>query len=257
MSESTGNAEIAPEVATTPAPANRYIPAEKCVLSMVVATGLDRAIGERGTMPWYLPADLKHFKAQTYDSCVIMGRRTFESIGKPLPNRRNIVITSSKALAERNDIETVGSLKEAIALASDVAAAKEALKRDEVSDANVIVYDKIVILGGAAVFEEALEQIDILVLTEIRASFPHADTFFPDFKMLGIFRLASSEPKIAGSRAYFLCKAEQPSGFAQEIPELDSDAVVVDENGALIPEGEEHLGLSYRFLTYENINRMG
>lgn len=255
MSESTGNADNAVQAEVkAPAPVNRYVPAEKCTLSMVVATGLDRAIGERGTMPWYLPADLKHFKAQTIDSCIIMGRRTFESIGRPLPNRRNIVITSSVALGARKDIEVANSLKAAIKLASDIKASKEVIKNSDDADAKVNEYNKIVIIGGAGVFEEALELVDTLVLTEIRASFPHADTHFPDFKMLGIFRLASSEPKVAGNRAYFFCNAEQPAGFAQEIPELDSDEVIVTESGEILSENPVGQGLAYRYLVYENIN---
>lgn len=255
MSESTGSADSAVQAEVkAPASVNRYIPAEKCTLSMVVATGLDRAIGERGTMPWYLPADLKHFKAQTIDSCVIMGRRTFESIGRPLPNRRNIVITSSVALGARKDIEVASNLKEAIKLASDIKAAKEVIKNSDDAEAKVIEYNKIVLIGGAAVFEEALDMVDTLVLTEIRASFPHADTHFPDFKMSGIFRLVSSEPKIAGNRAYFFCDAEQPAGFAQEIPELDSDEVIVTESGEILSENPVGHGLAYRYLVYENIN---
>ena len=83
-------------------------------IQLVVACGRDRAIGERGTMPWYLPADLKHFKSTTAHTCLIMGRKTFESIGRALPLRRNIVVSSDQSLAHTHpNIEVATSFEAA------------------------------------------------------------------------------------------------------------------------------------------------
>lgn len=236
-------------------PANAFLPERECKVTMVVAMGLDRAIGERGTMPWYLPDDLKHFKAQTINSCVIMGRRTFESIGRPLPSRRNIVITSSQSLAERSDIEVAPSLEAALELAKDYHHAKDIMHELEAKsdNVNVIKYDKIVIIGGAGLFEAGLEIADSLIITEIRARFPHADTFFPDFKQVGCYRLVSIAPRVTDYRAFYYCEAKQPLGFAQEVADLDQEDLLVNAENAMLDLSKIGEGLSYRHLTYERI----
>ena len=233
----------------------RFLPAKDCTLSMVVAMGLDRAIGERGTMPWYLPADLKHFKQVTLQSCVIMGRRTFESIGRPLPMRRNIVITSSAQLKERNDIEVASSLEEALSMAKDKVKAAEHYDYLN-SDVPVVdcEYNKIFIIGGAALFEEGLKVVNELIITKIRASFPCADTHFPDFNQYGYFILQEQKPFVNDYKAFYFCKAEQPSGFAQEIPEFDEEELLVDEQDNLMKVDNIHNGLAFSYLTYERIS---
>ncbi len=226
-----------------------YVPAEHCKISMVVAMGLDRAIGERGSMPWYLPADLKHFKAATLDSCVIMGRKTFESIGRPLPQRRNIVVSSSAELAARPDLEVVASLEDALALAQDRISS---LVHKSANHDEICTYEQVAIIGGARLFEEGLEVAQELNITEIRATFPHADTFFPAFEQLGLFMRESCQPPLRGeSRSYYYCAASQPSGFAQDIPGFDDNELVVDENQhELVIDELPKEGLAYRHLTY-------
>lgn len=128
------------------------------VISLIVAMDEDRVIGREGGMPWHLPADLKHFKQTTTGKPVIMGRRTFESIGKPLPERRNIVLSRGGFRAE--GVETAGSLDEALELT-----------RDE---------GEVMIIGGADVFELALPKADRLYLTRIHGHF-EGDTHFPPF----------------------------------------------------------------------------
>ena len=129
-----------------------YVPAEHCKISLVVAMGLDRAIGERGAMPWYLPADLKHFKEATTDGCVIMGRKTCESIGKALPKRRNIVVSAT--LEAQAGIEVVPSLSAALELAQDriTPLVQKSAAHDE-----VCTYEHIAIIGGARLFEVGFE----------------------------------------------------------------------------------------------------
>jgi len=128
------------------------------ILSLIVAMDEDRTIGREGGMPWHLPADLKHFKRTTLGKPVIMGRRTYESIGKPLPERRNIVLSRGGFQAE--GVETAYSLE-------------EALEMTETAEETMII-------GGADVFERALPKADRIYLTRIHGHF-EGDTHFPPF----------------------------------------------------------------------------
>lgn len=120
--------------------------------------GLNREIGVDNQLPWHLPKDLKHFKEITSGHPIIMGRKTYESIGKPLPNRTNIVISRKKDWFEEG-ILIVGSIKEAI---------KFGQKIDE----------DIFIIGGGNIFEQTMDIADKLEVTEIKTNI-EADTFFP------------------------------------------------------------------------------
>jgi dihydrofolate reductase len=128
--------------------------------AIVVAVAHDNVIGKSNSLPWYLPADLRHFKEVTTDGTVIMGRKTYESIverlGKALPNRRNIVVTRSEHSAP--DAEFVNSIEKALQLAAD----------DE----------DVFIIGGAQIYEQALPLADTIYLTEVDADID-GDTFFP------------------------------------------------------------------------------
>ena len=128
------------------------------ILSIIVAMSENRVIGRDNRLPWHLPADLKRFKQLTTGHTVIMGRKTHESIGKPLPQRRNIIVTRN-ATYRAEGAETASSLDSAIALA----------KHDE----------EIFIIGGAEIFREALRGADRLHLTLIHASI-EGDVFFPE-----------------------------------------------------------------------------
>ncbi|MFD2705441.1 dihydrofolate reductase [Salibacterium lacus] len=129
------------------------------MISFVAAMDEHRLIGADGSMPWHLPNDLKHFKQVTYGGPVIMGRKTFESIGKALPGRRNIVVTSNPAL-DAPDCELVHSIEEVKAL--DEEDPKEEL----------------FVIGGEALFEELLPQASRMHLTMIHDHF-NGDTYFP------------------------------------------------------------------------------
>ncbi|KMQ70190.1 dihydrofolate reductase [Chryseobacterium koreense] len=128
------------------------------MITLVVAMGLNREIGIDNQLPWHLPKDLKHFKEITSNHPIIMGRKTYESIGKPLPNRTNIVVSRKKDWFEEG-ILIVGSLKEAL---------KFAQKIDE----------DIFIIGGGNIFEQTMDIADQLEVTEIKTTID-ADTFFP------------------------------------------------------------------------------
>lgn len=128
------------------------------MITIVVAMAENRGIGLTNQMPWHLPADLKHFKKITSGHPIIMGRKTFESVGRPLPNRTNIVISRRKDWFQ-DGILIVGTLKEAI---------KFAKKID----------DDIYIIGGGNVYEQTIELADRLEVTLIKTDL-EADTFFP------------------------------------------------------------------------------
>ncbi|MDB5761501.1 MAG: dihydrofolate reductase [Herminiimonas sp.] len=125
-------------------------------LTIIVATDSQRGIGIDNTLPWRLPEDLAHFKRTTSGHPIIMGRKTFDSIGRPLPNRRNIVVTRNPGW-RHDGVDTATSLEAAAALAGDGEA---------------------FIIGGAQIYAEALPHVSRLVITEIGKTFD-CDTFFP------------------------------------------------------------------------------
>lgn len=129
------------------------------IRSLVVAMARNRVIGRDNQLPWRLPAELAHFKRVTMGKPVIMGRRTWESIGKPLPGRLNIVVTA-RAGYEAPGCTVVNSLAEAWKAAGDA--------------------DEACVIGGTSLFEEVLPSADVLHLTEVEADVP-GDTYFPAF----------------------------------------------------------------------------
>lgn len=133
-------------------------------LVLVVARARNGVIGKDGAMPWHIPADLKRFKRMTVGKPVIMGRKTFESIGKPLPGRHNIVLTRDPAWRAK-DVTVVPNLAEGIA-----AAGLDPRTRAEA----------IMVIGGAQIYAEALPSATRIELTEIEAA-PDGDTRFPVF----------------------------------------------------------------------------
>lgn len=127
--------------------------------AIVVAYDQNRGIGAENDLLWMrdLPADLAHFKKLTTGKSIIMGRKTFESIGsKPLPNRQNIVLSRTPTGVEK--VITAGSLQAAYAMAQF----------------------PIFVIGGESVFREALSTINIIYATEVDAEFPQATVFFPE-----------------------------------------------------------------------------
>lgn len=129
------------------------------MISLIVAHDRNRVIGYKNGMPWHLPGDLQYFKATTMGKPVLMGRKTFESIGRPLPGRRNIVITRN-ASYQAEGIEVVGSLDEALSLVSEV--------------------PEVMIIGGEQIFTQSLPIADRLYITLIDETF-EGDTYFPSY----------------------------------------------------------------------------
>ncbi len=127
------------------------------MVKIIAAIGKNRELGAKNSLLWHIPEDMKFFRETTRGSAVIMGRLTFESIGRPLPNRRNIVLTRKKTTPD--GVETASSLEDAISLCG--------------GDCFVI--------GGVSVYAEALKYAGELILTEIYSSYPEADVYFPAF----------------------------------------------------------------------------
>ena len=149
-------------------------------LVLVAAVAQNGVIGRDGGMPWHLPGDLRHFKRTTFGKPVIMGRRSFDSIGrKPLPGRANIVLTRDKNF--RADGVTVATtLDEALQ-----AAAREAAKLNA---------EEIAVIGGSTLYEAALPRADRLYLTEVHAS-PDGDVYFPAFDRAAWTEISRDGPK--------------------------------------------------------------
>jgi len=128
------------------------------LVSIIVATDERGAIGRDGGLPWRLPDDLKRFKALTMGKPIVMGRKTWDSIGKPLPGRHNIVITRQSGFAVPG-ATVVASLDDALLAAGDV--------------------PEVCIIGGAEIYRLALPRADLIYLTRVQAVVD-ADTYFPE-----------------------------------------------------------------------------
>lgn len=127
---------------------------------IIVAMGENRVIGKDGKIPWRLSADLRRFKELTMDHPVIMGRKTYESLGKPLPGRENIILSRDEKFKPKGCV-VLRFLAEALKLASSIDG------------------EKIFIMGGGQVYEDALFFADEIYLTLVKASF-EGDVFFPE-----------------------------------------------------------------------------
>lgn len=133
------------------------------VLSLIAAVALNGVIGRDGDMPWTLPTDLRRFKAVTMGKPVVMGRRTFESIGRPLPGRLNIVVTRDRGWSAAG-VEVRHDLASALGRAGEAAAADGA--------------GEVFVIGGGALYAEAIGRASRLYVTHVEAA-PEGDTLFP------------------------------------------------------------------------------
>ena len=130
------------------------------IISLIVSMGRNRVIGRNNKIPWYLPADLKRFKQLTTGKPIIMGRKTFESIGRPLPNRTNIIVTHDANYKAEGCIV--------------VHSVEEALKAAEGSE-------EIMVIGGSKIYEQFFPISNKIYLTVIDEDFD-GDTLFPEYK---------------------------------------------------------------------------
>jgi dihydrofolate reductase len=125
------------------------------MISLIVAYARNQVIGKEGVMPWHLPADLKHVKELTTGKTIVMGRKTFESLGRPLPNRRNVVLTRNRDF-QPDGVDVVHTKEEVLALGD------------------------VIIFGGADIYKQFLDVVDRLYITKIDLEV-EGDTFFPEW----------------------------------------------------------------------------
>jgi dihydrofolate reductase len=146
-------------------------------VSLVVAASTNNVIGRDGELPWHLPDDLRHFKRITTGKPVIMGRKTFESIGRPLPDRQNIVMTRDPDYAAEG-CDVVASVAEAMDVAGDA--------------------DEVMVIGGGQVYRDFLPRADRIYMTRVQAEV-QGETRFPKIEG-NTWRLVSAEHHAADER---------------------------------------------------------
>lgn len=132
------------------------------MIGLIVAYDRNRLIGKDGAMPWYIPGELKRFRQLTEGNVVIMGRKTYEALGKPLPNRINIILSNRLNYTGEN-LFTATRLESAFEMA-----------KENWPDKDVIIG------GGANIYKQVLDIVDVMYITEIDAQFS-GDTYFPQF----------------------------------------------------------------------------
>lgn len=136
-------------------------------LTLIAAMDRNRAIGKGGRLPWHLPDDLRRFKALTLGHTVLMGRKTFESIGRPLPGRRNVVLTRNPNF-QAEGVEVVPTLKTCLPASGQ-------------SNQAGLAGGEIMVIGGGEVYALALPLARRMWLTLVDTEITEADTFFPEF----------------------------------------------------------------------------
>ena len=129
------------------------------MIGLIVARSKNNVIGKNGKIPWKIKGEQKQFRELTTGNVVVMGRKSYEEIGHPLPNRKNIVVSKGKNFTGEN-LVTVGSLQEAISISGD---------------------ENVYIAGGYGLFKEALPLVDTMYITEIDMVIENGDVFFPEF----------------------------------------------------------------------------
>lgn len=129
------------------------------MIKLIVAKASNNVIGDKNNLIWHLPNDLKHFKNLTTGHPIIMGRKTYESLGRPLPNRTNIIITRDQNFIDDQIIIT-HSLEQAFAKANEI-------------------QEDVFVIGGGEIYKQAMEYVDVIYLTEVHHEF-NGDTYFPE-----------------------------------------------------------------------------
>jgi len=154
--------------------------------SIIVAMAENRVIGINNNLPWYLPNDLKYFKQVTMGKPILMGRKTFDSIGKPLPGRTNIVITRDKNWVAEG-VKVVYSLEQAFKLAESIV--------------EIDGQDEMMIIGGDQIYQTSLPEIDRIYLTKVHAQVK-GDAWFPELDWTQWREIAREDFKAEGPNPY-------------------------------------------------------
>ncbi len=151
-------------------------------ISLIVVADQNNAIGLGNQLLCHLPADLKYFKALTTGHCILMGRKTYESIGRPLPNRTNMIVTRNRAFAAEGCV-VVNTVE---------AGVSEAQKLNET---------ELFAIGGAELYRQIIGHASRIYLTRIQHAFAEADTYFPSID--SDWKLTASEPHLADEKNLF------------------------------------------------------
>jgi dihydrofolate reductase len=166
---------------------------KKIRLSLIVAMAKNRTIGIKNKLPWSLPEDLQYFKSVTMNKSLVMGRKTFESIGRPLPGRLNIVITRNTSWSF-DGVLVASSLNHA----RDLAEMAQDYKPE------------VMIIGGSEIYHSAIEQADRLYITRVQDTF-EGDTFFPMFDENDWSEIGRKNPEQKSDIPYFFQVLEKHS----------------------------------------------
>jgi len=154
--------------------------------SMIVAMAENRVIGINNNLPWYLPNDLKYFKQVTMGKPILMGRKTYESIGKPLPGRANIVLTRNESWSAEG-VKTVNSLMQAFELAQSIV--------------EIDGQDEMMVIGGDQIYQSTLADIDRIYLTKVHAEVK-GDAYFPELDWSQWKEVGREDFEAAGPNPY-------------------------------------------------------
>ena len=149
-------------------------------LSLIVAMAQNRAIGKENRLPWHLPEDLKYFKSVTMGKPIVMGRKTFDSIGRPLPGRLNIVITRNNSW-QHAGVETANSVDQAMMIAAKHVEAEGGTK-------------EVMVIGGEQIYRAAIEGADRLYVTRVQTEI-EGDAFFPEYDESQWYEVDRQEPE--------------------------------------------------------------
>lgn len=170
----------------------------KTPVSLIAAVARNGVIGRDNQLPWRLPGELKYFKAMTLGKPVIMGRKTFESLGKPLPGRTNIVITRDPNFGAANTANAVDSVVVVDSIEAALAQADAIAQRDKA--------ETIMVIGGSDIYRQMLPLATWLYLTEVQADV-EGDAYFPhiDFSQWALCRREAVPAASAETFAYDLC----------------------------------------------------
>lgn len=146
------------------------------MIALIVARSRNNVIGKGGRIPWQIEGEQKQFKELTSGNIVIMGRRTYEEIGHPLPDRLTLVVSKSRKFTGQN-LMTAGSVKEALEVAGscDLAGLDQTGKKIDFSGRDIFI------AGGYGIYKEALPYADKMYITEVELEIEGGDSFFPDF----------------------------------------------------------------------------
>lgn len=140
------------------------------IVSHIVAASENHVIGVKGDLPWHIPEDLKFFKDKTAGSVIVMGRKTYDSLGKPLPKRTNIVVSRSAEASEfPKEVKLFSDIKEAVMQAKKIGAEQG--------------LEEVFIVGGSEIYKQTLELnlVDRIYLTKIHTQIANGDAFYPSF----------------------------------------------------------------------------